>query len=115
MANKCTSIQKSLGWCQGTPELPGVKRRILDNLTHCPLCAIHAVEFVSIEQYHSRTILVHERVIDIAVLVHHLLGDNLVGLDISRLGFLRHPNIDLIEPVFARSSHNCFECCHLRL
>ena len=22
------SIQKSLGWCQGTPELPGVKRRI---------------------------------------------------------------------------------------
>lgn len=28
MATKCTSIQKSLGWCQGTPELPGVKRRI---------------------------------------------------------------------------------------
>lgn len=28
MAKKCTSIQKSLGWCQGTPELPGVKRRI---------------------------------------------------------------------------------------
>ena len=27
MAN-CTSIQKSLAWCQGTPELPGVKRRI---------------------------------------------------------------------------------------
>lgn len=25
---KCTSIQKSLGWCQGTPELPGVRRRI---------------------------------------------------------------------------------------
>ena len=25
---KCNSIQKSLGWCQGTPELPGVKRRI---------------------------------------------------------------------------------------
>ena len=28
MATKCTSIQKSLGWCQGTPELPGVKRRM---------------------------------------------------------------------------------------
>lgn len=28
MDKKCTSIQKSLGWCQGTPELPGVKRRI---------------------------------------------------------------------------------------
>ena len=28
MATHCTSIQKSLGWCQGTPELPGVKRRI---------------------------------------------------------------------------------------
>ena len=28
MATKCTSIQKYLGWCQGTPELPGVKRRI---------------------------------------------------------------------------------------
>ena len=28
MAKLCTSIQKSLGWCQGTPELPGVKRRI---------------------------------------------------------------------------------------
>ena len=28
MATKCTSIQKSPGWCQGTPELPGVKRRI---------------------------------------------------------------------------------------
>lgn len=25
---KCTSIQQSLGWCQGTPELPGVKRHI---------------------------------------------------------------------------------------
>lgn len=25
---KCTSIQKSLAWCQGTPELPGVRRRI---------------------------------------------------------------------------------------
>lgn len=28
MAKKCSSIQKSLAWCQGTPELPGVKRRI---------------------------------------------------------------------------------------
>ena len=28
MAIKCTSIQKSLGWCQGTPELPGVKGRV---------------------------------------------------------------------------------------
>lgn len=28
MATKCTSIQKSLGWCQGTPELPGIKRRL---------------------------------------------------------------------------------------
>ena len=28
MAKTCTSIQQSLGWCQGTPELPGVKRRI---------------------------------------------------------------------------------------
>lgn len=28
MATKCNSIQKSLAWCQGTPELPGVKRRI---------------------------------------------------------------------------------------
>ena len=28
MAKTCPSIQKSLGWCQGTPELPGVKRRI---------------------------------------------------------------------------------------
>ena len=28
MAKTCTAIQKSLGWCQGTPELPGVKRRI---------------------------------------------------------------------------------------
>ncbi|MCM1320255.1 MAG: hypothetical protein NC217_07740 [Muribaculaceae bacterium] len=24
----CSALQKSLGWCQGTPELPGVKRRI---------------------------------------------------------------------------------------
>lgn len=24
----CTNIQKSLGWCQGTPELPGIKRRL---------------------------------------------------------------------------------------
>lgn len=24
----CTSIQKSLSWCQGTPEYPGIKRRI---------------------------------------------------------------------------------------
>ena len=27
MAN-CSPIQKSLAWCQGTPELPGLKRRI---------------------------------------------------------------------------------------
>ena len=26
--NTCTSIQKSLAWCQGTPELPGIKRRL---------------------------------------------------------------------------------------
>lgn len=24
----CTNIQKSLAWCQGTPELPGIKRRL---------------------------------------------------------------------------------------
>lgn len=24
----CSSIQKSLGWCQGTPEAPGVKKRV---------------------------------------------------------------------------------------
>lgn len=28
MAKNCSSIQKSLAWCQGTPELPGVRRRI---------------------------------------------------------------------------------------
>lgn len=28
MALKCNSIQKSLGWCQGASELPGVRRRI---------------------------------------------------------------------------------------
>ena len=28
MAKTCTSIQKSLGWCHVTPEMPGVKRRI---------------------------------------------------------------------------------------
>lgn len=27
MANTCNSIQESLAWCQGTPELPGIKRR----------------------------------------------------------------------------------------
>lgn len=27
-AKTCSALQKSLGWCQGTPELPGVKRRI---------------------------------------------------------------------------------------
>src|SRR5574344_580036 len=26
--NTCSALQKSLAWCQGTPELPGVKRRI---------------------------------------------------------------------------------------
>lgn len=28
MAKKCTSIQKSLGWCQGTPEYAGIRTRI---------------------------------------------------------------------------------------
>jgi hypothetical protein len=28
MDTNCSSLQKSLAWCQGTPELPGVKRRI---------------------------------------------------------------------------------------
>ena len=27
-ANSCLNIQKSLGWCQGTPELPGIMRRL---------------------------------------------------------------------------------------
>ena len=26
--NTCTNLQKSLDWCMGTPELPGIKRRI---------------------------------------------------------------------------------------
>lgn len=26
--NTCELLQKSLGWCEGTPELPGIKRRI---------------------------------------------------------------------------------------
>lgn len=25
---ECLNVQQSLGWCQGTPELPGVKRRV---------------------------------------------------------------------------------------
>lgn len=28
MAKKCTTIQKSLAWCQGTPELPGLRSRL---------------------------------------------------------------------------------------
>lgn len=28
MAKKCSSIQESVAWCQGTPELPGIKRRL---------------------------------------------------------------------------------------
>ncbi len=27
MANNCINIQQSLAWCQGTPELPGIRRR----------------------------------------------------------------------------------------
>ena len=26
--SKCANIQKSLGWCQGSPEMPGIKRRV---------------------------------------------------------------------------------------
>ena len=28
MATTCSNIQRSLDWCMGTPELPGIKRRI---------------------------------------------------------------------------------------
>jgi len=28
MANTCSNIQQSLAWCQGTPELPGIRRRL---------------------------------------------------------------------------------------
>ncbi|MCR5818484.1 MAG: hypothetical protein K6F89_05260 [Prevotella sp.] len=28
MPNSCSILQKSLAWCQGTPELPGIRRRI---------------------------------------------------------------------------------------
>lgn len=28
MSNACSNLQRSLAWCQGTPELPGIKRRI---------------------------------------------------------------------------------------
>lgn len=28
MATACKSIQQSIGWCQGTPELPGIRRRL---------------------------------------------------------------------------------------
>lgn len=27
-AATCLNIQRSLGWCQGTPELPGIMRRL---------------------------------------------------------------------------------------
>lgn len=27
-ANPCITVQKSIGWCEGTPELPGIMRRI---------------------------------------------------------------------------------------
>lgn len=27
MSATCTNLQQSLGWCEGTPELPGIKRR----------------------------------------------------------------------------------------
>ena len=26
--NNCAALQRSLNWCQGTPELPGIKRRL---------------------------------------------------------------------------------------
>lgn len=26
--SKCTNVQRSLDWCMGTPELPGIKRRV---------------------------------------------------------------------------------------
>ncbi|MCM1310843.1 MAG: hypothetical protein NC301_07460 [Bacteroides sp.] len=26
--NTCSALQQSLGWCQGTPEFPGIKRRL---------------------------------------------------------------------------------------
>lgn len=28
LTNYCSGIQKSLDWCQGTPEMPGIRRRI---------------------------------------------------------------------------------------
>lgn len=28
MSNNCNNIQQSLEWCMGTPELPGIKRRV---------------------------------------------------------------------------------------
>jgi hypothetical protein len=28
MPNNCSALQRSLAWCQGTPELPGIKRRL---------------------------------------------------------------------------------------
>ena len=28
MSNACSSLQNSIGWCMGTPELPGIRRRI---------------------------------------------------------------------------------------
>lgn len=28
MANNCSPLQKSLAWCMGTPELPGIRRRM---------------------------------------------------------------------------------------
>ena len=27
-SNSCTSLQSSLGWCEGTPELPGLRKRL---------------------------------------------------------------------------------------
>ena len=88
---------------------------ILDDLTHSPPGAILAVELVCIVQDHYRTILVHEWVKDIARLVYHPAGDNLVGPDIAGPGVLYHADVDLIESVLARSPYGCFECCHIRL
>lgn len=61
------------------------------------------------------TILVHERVGDVAVLVDVLLRYQLVRADVAGFDFVNHADIDFVETVLAWCSHYWSECCHISI
>ena len=86
----------------------------VNDFSHASSLDVFLVQSAAVVQNHLRAVTRHHRVFNFALL-ELLAGNYLVGLDIAVPLLVGHADVDLHETILARSSHNCFECCHLLL